>query len=79
MILIKRDSVAATTFIVIFSATGTTAIISFFVFGEPLTPIVTTVRLSSMLQPACIWLPVVAHTAKPLITRRFGNNYLPHQ
>jgi drug/metabolite transporter (DMT)-like permease len=41
MILIKRDSVAATTSL-LFLVPPVTAIIAFFIFGEPLTPVTVT-------------------------------------
>ena len=61
MILIKRDSVAATTSL-LFLVPPVTAIIAFFIFGEPLTP----VTISGFLMASAGVYLVTRHVARPL-------------
>lgn len=61
MILIKRDSVAATTSL-LFLVPPVTAIIAFFIFGEPLTP----VTISGFLMASAGVNLVTRHVARPL-------------
>ena len=61
MILIKRDSVAATTSL-LFLVPPVTAIIAFFIFGEPLTPI----TISGFLMASAGVYLVTRHVARPL-------------
>ena len=61
MVLIKRDSVAATTSL-LFLVPPVTAIIAFFIFGEPLTP----VTISGFLMASAGVYLVTRHVARPL-------------
>lgn len=61
MILIKRDSVAATTSL-LFLVPPVTAIISFFIFGEPLTP----VTIGGFLMASAGVYLVTHHSTRPL-------------
>ncbi|MGA0310909.1 MAG: DMT family transporter [Candidatus Puniceispirillaceae bacterium] len=61
MILIKRDSVAATTSL-LFLVPPVTAIIAFFIFGEPLTP----VTISGFLMASAGVYLVTRHSGRPM-------------
>jgi len=61
MILIKRDSVAATTSL-LFLVPPVTAIIAFFIFGEPLTP----VTISGFLMASTGVYLVTRHSGRPM-------------